>query len=694
MSADTQAGLLVLVVGPSGAGKDTLIDGARAHPGCAQRFHFARRVITRPAGAAGEDHDSLSEAAFAEREAQGGFLITWRAHGLSYGLPATLGDALRAGRHVLANGSRAAVAELARRVPYLVVLEVTASREVLAQRIAARGRESHEQVLQRLARSTDALPESVHSLRVDNDGPLAEGVLQMVDVLLALRAPMTVRLLPLSGPEPVCVMHADDVADAGRIELGPCVGGRGQRLQVRALRCADSAWAQPGQVGLDARSAERLGATEGALLWVRALPPPRERGLLRKKIGGQALTEPEYLRLLREVVDGRYERDELAAFLVSATQHLSDEEVLALARARAGLAPALRWDESMVVDKHAIGGVPGSRITLIVVPIVAAYGLAMPKTSSRAITSAAGTADAMETLARVDLTPAEVRACVRAARACIAWNGRLNHSVLDDVMNAITRPLGLDSARWAVASILSKKKAAGATHVVVDLPWGPQTKLPTEAAAMELARLFEHTGQALGLFVRALITDGRHPIGRGVGPALEVRDVQAVLGGHADAPADLRAKALLFASHILAWAPAVGSLEEGRRLAQQLLDSGAARSAFEAMLDAQGRRADPVLPGRFTHDVLAPHEGRVEGIDGWAVAELARAAGAPADLGAGVDLLCATGQSLVCGQPLLRIHASTAQGRAAAQRVADSLWSSRPAVRMAREELHPAEVCR
>lgn len=688
MSVDTPAGLMVLVVGPSGAGKDTLIDGARAHPICGQRFHFARRVITRPAGAPGEDHDSLSEAAFAEREAQGGFLISWRAHGLSYGLPAALGDELRAGRHVLANGSRSVVAELARRVPHLVVLEVTASREVLAQRIAARGRESHEQVLQRLARSTEALPEAVHSLRIDNDGTPAEAVLQMVDVLLALRPPITLRLLPVTGPEPVCVVHPDDFPDGGRLELAPCVGARGQRLQVKALLSADNAWALPGQIGLDARSAQQLGATAGAALWVRALPPARERGLLRKKIGGQALTEPEYLRLLREVVDGRFERAELAAFLVSATQRLSDDEVLALARARAALVPALRWDdETMVVDKHAIGGVPGSRITLIVVPIVAAFGLAMPKTSSRAITSAAGTADAMETLARVDLTPAEVLGCVRKARACIAWNGRLNHSVLDDVMNAITRPLGLDSARWAVASILSKKKAAGSTHVVVDLPWGPQTKLPTEAAALELARLFEHTGHALGLYVRALPTDGSRPIGRGVGPALEVRDVQAVLRGHADAPADLRAKALLFASHILAWAPAVGSIEQGMRLAQELLDSGAALAAFEAMVDAQGRRPDPVLPGRFTCDVLAPHDGRVEGIDGWAVAELARSAGAPADLGAGVDVLCATGQALVCGQPMLRIHASTAQGRDAAQRLADSLCLSRPAVRLAHEEV-------
>lgn len=678
-------GLFVLVVGPSGAGKDTLIDGARAQADCARRFHFARRVITRPAGAPGEDHDSLSEAAFAEQEAQGGFLITWRAHGLSYGLPAALGHKLKAGHHVLANGSRAVVAELARRVPHLVVVEVSAASEVLARRIAARGRETREQVLLRLVRKTDALPAAVPTLRIYNDGSPEAGVAAFVELLLGLRAPLRLHPLPVRSQAPVCVVHADDLSEGAAVELLSVSAGRCERLRVPTLVTTDGHWVPPGHIGLDAGSAERLRVVPGDVVLPRLLAPARERDLLRKKIGGQALSEAEYLRLLREVVDGRHDRAELAAFLVSATQNLSDEEVQGLARARAALTPTLVWDEAMVVDKHSIGGVPGSRITLVVVPIVAAFGLAMPKTSSRAITSAAGTADAMETLARVDLSPAEVATCVREARACIAWNGSLNHSVLDDVMNAITRPLGLDSARWAVASILSKKKAAGATHVLVDLPWGPGTKLPTEAAAQALALLFERTGQALGLAVRALVTEGHRPIGRGVGPALEVRDVLAILRGEADVPQDLLAKALLFAAHLLAWHPAVGSVQAGQRVARELLESGAALRAFEAIVDAQGRHPEPVLPGTWTHEVLATQGGRIEAIDGWAVAELARAAGAPADLGAGVDLLCQVGQRVQQDQPILRIHASSPAGRDAGQRAAERMARARPAVRIGGE---------
>jgi thymidine phosphorylase len=677
-------GLFVLVVGPSGAGKDTLLDGARGHPECARRFHFARRVITRPAGAPGEDHDSQDEAAFAQREAEGGFLMTWRAHGLSYGLPIELRDHLRAGRHVLANGSRAVVAELARRVEHLVVVEVSAPNEVLAQRIASRGRESTEEVLKRVARKTVAMPASVPVLRVFNDGTPEAGVAAFVEQLLSLRPPLRLRRLPVSSPEPCLMLHERDAGEDPRpvraLEMvwpGP---DRCERVSAPAWVSSGEWGVAPGEVGLDAATFDRLGVPDGAPVLVRAIAAPRERALLTRKIRGDALSAHEYARLLREVLDGRYERAELAAFLVSATQRLSDEEVGHLARARADLAQTLCWDEPMVVDKHSIGGVPGSRITLIVVPIVAAFGMAMPKTSSRAITSAAGTADAMETLARVDLTPEQVQGCVRRAQACIAWNGRLNHSVLDEVMNAITRPLGLDSARWAVASILSKKKAAGSTHVIVDLPWGPGTKLADARAAQELGQLFESTGKALGLQVRALATAGDRPIGRGVGPALEVRDVLAILRGDSDAAHDLKEKALLFASHILAWHPRVGSVEAGRQLAQDLLASGAALQALEAIVDAQGRRETPVLPGACTHEILARREGRVQSIDGWAVADLARAAGAPVDLGAGVDVLCAVGQHVAAGQVLLRIHASTPQGMDAGRRAAERFGPDHPAV--------------
>ncbi|MEN5082887.1 phosphonate metabolism protein/1,5-bisphosphokinase (PRPP-forming) PhnN [Bosea sp. TWI1241] len=660
-----RAGTFFLVVGPSGAGKDSLIDGARQVLEPTGRYRFAKRVITRPAGSPGEDHEAETEAGFAAREAQGGFLICWGAHGLRYGLPASLLEAVANGQNVVANGSRATITALAERVARLVVVEVTAPPEVLAARIAGRGRESGAAIETRLARKVDPWPDGIRSVCVANDGTLEAGVERFVAAVESAANTLRLRQLPLFVGRAHCawlpargeVVNGFDYLGPGRIELSAgkaSIRADVQVMDIPAVLAGD-------EIGLSSEAFAEFGLPEGSEIAIRRTPSPESRAALTAKIRGEALDEAQYHTLIRDIVESRYPDGEVAAFLVAATQKLTDEEVVALARVRTRFTETIAWPDGIVVDKHSMGGIPGSRITLIVVPIVAAHGaFLMPKTSSRAITSAAGTADAMETVADVELTPAELRLCVEKARACIAWNGRLNHSIVDDVMNAITRPLGIDSNRWSVASILSKKKTAGSTHVIVDLPYGPRAKLRTLEEAAELARLFETVGAGLGLVVRAFPTDGTRPIGRGIGPALEVRDVGLVLDGDASAPADLVEKALFFAGHILSWDPALGSYEAGRARAMDLLRSGAARAAFERIVDAQGRREPPVRPGLLVHTVRAERAGTITGIDGWAVAGIARRAGAPFDKAAGIDLRCGVGDVVAAGDPLFVIHASAA----------------------------------
>jgi thymidine phosphorylase len=391
---------------------------------------------------------------------------------------------------------------------------------------------------------------------------------------------------------------------------------------------------------------------------IERTPSPDSIDALRAKIRGDELDDGRYRLLIRDIVEDRYPDREVSAFLVAATRSLSDAEVLALTRVRTDFVPRMDWDEPIVADKHSLGGVPGSRITLLVVPIVAAHGMAVPKTSSRAITSAAGTADAMEALARVDLAVDDVRRVIAKARGCIAWNGRLNHSVVDDVMNAIVRPLGIDSNRWSVASILSKKVIAGATHVIIDLPYGPRTKVKSCAEAGEVAALFAWAGRELGVTVEAHATDGSAPIGRGIGPALEVRDCLWVLENDPRAPRDLREKALFFAGRMLAWDPGIGSPEKGRARAEALLASGAARAALDAIVEAQGR-SEMVRPGAYTQVVHAPQAGRIVAIDGWCIAGIARRAGAPMDKSAGIDLIARVGDAVRAGDPLYVIHAGS-----------------------------------
>lgn len=656
-------GIFFFVVGPSGAGKDSLIEGARAHLGDTGRYVFARRTITRPTGAPGEDHNGVTEAQFNASATAGEFLVTWQAHGLSYGLPVDLLQVLADGCNVIANGSRKMIRALSALVPRLVVVEVTASVEVLAARILARGRESAEEARARVLRQVDPLPVDIETLRVSNDGELALGIGNFIRALETAAQRLRLRRVPISvGTERIAylpvqgsVLVAGDYLGSAKVDLL----AEGQSLSVQVHGLDAPALLGAGELGLSEEAFVAWGLPEGAEVALRRTPSPASRQALVHKVQGNELDEAQYEMLLRDIIEGRYSEGEISAFLVSATRSLSDTEVVALARVRTRFTPAMRWQQPIVVDKHSMGGVPGSRITLIVVPIIAAHGLAMPKTSSRAITSAAGTADAMEAVARVDLTAADVQRCVAEAGACIAWNGRLNHSLVDDVMNTITRPLGIDSNRWSVASILSKKLTAGSTHVIVDIPYGPRTKLKTHAQARELGDLFEQVGGSLGLTVVAFATDGSRPIGRGIGPALEVRDVRWVLGGAAEAPVDLREKAIFFAGQILAWDPAIGSVEAGRARAEQLLDSGAALAAFERIIDAQGRKV-PVLPGALTCPVMAPTAGVVSQLDGWRIAEIARRAGAPLDKSAGIDLHVGEGATVSAGQVLYLIHASSA----------------------------------
>jgi len=593
-------GTLFFVVGPSGTGKDTLLSGAKDALADDNRFVFARRTITRPANLGNEGHLSTTPEEFARKSERGGFLVTWDAHDLRYGIPIEFAAELRSGRNVVVNGSRAAAPELLARMKNVVVIEITAPSEIIAQRLLARGRESAKEIAVRLRRVTPPLPAGARSVEISNDLDVATGVAKLVSA-----------------------------------------------LKSELLSSSSSAASGVG------RSADGKRA-------------------MQAKAEGHELTESQYRTLLGEFVERKYDDEEIGQFLIAASSSLSISEIASIARVRAEFAKKISWNEPIVVDKHSIGGIPGSRITLIVVPIIAAHGLAMPKTSSRAITSAAGTADAMETIARVDLDIGAVQRVVAAARGCIAWNGRLNHSALDDVMNAITRPLGLDSARWSVASILSKKLSAGVTNLIIDLPYGKYTKLKSRREADDLASVFRDVGSLLGLQVETCVSEGNDPIGRGIGPALEVRDVMEVLEGKRSAPADLRKKALAFASKILMWAADISSSALAASRAEDLLNSGAAKRAFERIADAQGRRNPAASIGSLTARVIARKSGVVTGINGWKIAGIARLAGAPTDAGAGLELFARRGETVRVGDALYAIRSSRQPQLATAAQEADT----------------------
>lgn len=421
--------------------------------------------------------------------------------------------------------------------------------------------------------------------------------------------------------------------------------------------CSDPSMVGPDEIGLTEPAFRRLDVQEGGTVTIAPARSPQSLDYVRNKIVGETLDRYQIEAIIRDIVGYRYSDMEIAAFLVACAGFLTTDELLHLTVAMADVGNRMTWKAPVVVDKHCIGGIPGNRTTMIVVPIVAAHGLTIPKTSSRAITSPAGTADTMEVLARVDLSMDEMKAVVEECNGCLVWGGHVNLSPADDILIGVERPLNLDTREQMVASIMSKKKAAGSTHLVIDLPVGPTAKVRDAMEAMRLRKLFEFVADAMKIHVDILVTDGAQPVGRGIGPVLEAQDVMAVLANDPSAPADLREKSLSLAGRVIEADPAIRG-GGGYERARELLDSGAALASMNRIIEAQGRTADAPKPGPLTADICANADGTVASIDCFRIAQLARLAGAPLDRGAGLLMLKRVGDSVEAGEPLYRIYSA------------------------------------
>jgi thymidine phosphorylase len=412
------------------------------------------------------------------------------------------------------------------------------------------------------------------------------------------------------------------------------------------------------QIGLSDEAFRDLGLPESAAVNASLAVAPHSVDLVRAKLGGRRLERVDFNAILADVATRRYSRVELAMFVFACSlKRLDLAELVDYTLAMIETGEQLSFGAGPVVDKHCIGGIPGNRTTMIVVPILAALGLTMPKTSSRAITSSAGTADTMGVLADVSLSADRIMEVVKKTGACIVWGGALELAPADDVLITVERPMELDTEAQMVASILAKKKSVGATHALIDIPVGSSAKVRTYAAAEELGALFRAVATRIGLRVEVCVTEARGPVGRGIGPRLEALDVLAVLRDDAEAPQDLREKSLYLASRILEMSGAVAS-GAGYREARRMLDSGAALKKFNEIVTAQGARELPA-PARLRQTVASNADGRIREIDCWEITRVAKRAGAPANPAAGVRMLRITGDVVAAGDPLFEIHASS-----------------------------------
>ena len=429
--------------------------------------------------------------------------------------------------------------------------------------------------------------------------------------------------------------------------------------QVHALLYqTDSELFSVDQIALSEAAWAALGIQDNDAVEVKHPPLIESLTGVRRRIFGQRLGEQDFKTIIKDVVSGCYTDVHLSAFLTAtATLPLDEQETVHLTRAMVDVGKRLRWASAIVVDKHCVGGLPGNRTTPIIVAIAAANGLVMPKTSSRAITSPAGTADTMETLTPVDLNLETLRHVVHTEGGCLAWGGAMHLSPADDIFVRIERELDIDTEGQLIASVLSKKIAAGATHVVIDIPVGPTAKVRSLDTAQRLADRLTATAAHFGLTLRCLFTDGRQPVGRGIGPALEARDVLAVLRNDTDAPPDLRERAAQLAGAVLELGGAAKE-GEGVRLALETLDSGRAWDRFQRICLAQGGLREPAR-SHCMEPITASQSGLVVEIDNRKLSRLAKLAGAPKSQAAGVHLQVRLGDQVKRGQTLMLVHAQT-----------------------------------
>jgi thymidine phosphorylase len=432
----------------------------------------------------------------------------------------------------------------------------------------------------------------------------------------------------------------------------------GKRRVIATLYQVTSDLIDHTEAGLSESAWFRLGLKEGDSITVTHPEPLDSLSLVRSRIYGHDLTEPSLKSIIQDVVDGKYSDIHLSSFLTAcAARPLNAREVLALTHAMVEVGERLTWPAGVIVDKHCAGGLPGNRTTPIVVAIVASLGLVMPKTSSRAITSPAGTADTMEIMAPVELDIAAIRSVVEREGGCVVWGGAVKLSPADDILIRVERALDLDTEGQLIASVLSKKIAAGSTHLVIDLPFGPTAKLRTRESAEILSQGLVEVADTFGLKTRVVLTDGTQPVGRGIGPALEARDVLAVLRCAPNAPQDLRDRSIALAAALLELAGAAPA-SGGAAMATQVLDDGRAWTKFQRICEAQGGMRVPTI-AKHQHPLLAGIPGRIKSIDNRRIARLAKLAGAPEVKAAGVELYVQLNQCVRAGEPICFVHAET-----------------------------------
>ncbi len=391
---------------------------------------------------------------------------------------------------------------------------------------------------------------------------------------------------------------------------------------------------------------------------------------IRRKLIGKRLTYKEIYSIMDQISQNKL-GDVLTTYFAASgfSKGFTDSELYYLTRAMVETGERLHF-KGIVADKHSIGGMPGTRTTLIVVPIIAAAGFKIPKSSSRAITTPSGTADDMEILAPVMLSKDKIYSVIEKTNGCIVWGGSFNTAPADDVIIKVEEVLLFESYDKILISVMAKKIAFGSNHVVIDIPWGEQSKISKVSDAQVLKRKFESLAKRFGIKIEVLIHKTEEPAGRGIGPVLETRESLMVLEQKEERALDLEARSINLSGNLLELCLEDCPKEQKDFVkkhykncfnwATSILESGLALSKMREIIKAQGGdpavTSDDLKPGKYTHKIKAKKNGALKSFDVKNLTAVARILGSPKMKKSGIYLNKKIGEKYVAGEEVITLY--------------------------------------
>jgi AMP phosphorylase len=468
---------------------------------------------------------------------------------------------------------------------------------------------------------------------------------------------LKVKIFPFLAGTPICMIHKK-TAEKMSIHVNERVNISKRNKTIIAVVDTAKSVIKKDEIAVSDEIVSALSLKKSELVEVRPSVNPISISYIKKKLDGYKLENKEIKEIIKDISTNELTEIEIAFFVAAVhSSGMTLQETKFLTKAMVETGKKIKLN-GKVIDKHSIGGIAGNRTTPILVPICAAAGLVMPKTSSRAITSAAGTADTIETLAKVDFTIDEIKKIIRKTNACFVWGGALGLAPVDDKIIKIEKTVNIDSTSQLLASILSKKISVGSKYILIDIPYGPSAKV-NKKQAISLKEKFLTLGKIFGLHLKVILTNGTEPIGNGIGPTLEMIDILKILRRE-DGPVDLEEKSIELAAILLELSGKVKK-GKGKQYAASILDSGLAFKKFKEIILAQKGHIIDLHPGDYFNNILATNKSRIKHIDNKLLNSLARFAGCPEDKRAGVYIYKKAGSYVQKGEKILTIYAESGE---------------------------------